>query len=625
VDTALSATVQGSWFETNYAWIGGGLFSQQAIAIRQTTFQNNSAGYGGGVSGTDFDIQNSDFWHNAADNMGGGLRIGGKATVSSSRFISNTARYGGGVDVTVGADAALINNVIADNRANYTAGGLYTEAAMLLAWHTTLARNSSGDGTGATFGTDWSGLYGTVAVMTNTILFSQTLAVSVTVNSTATLNGVLWYSNTANIKGIGFFTVTNELTGTPAFASDGYHLTANSKAINTGVPAGVINDLDGEARDAAPDLGADEYRTCWARLNNDATDYGHAQVAVDASTQATDVVKVAGYCPGAQPRGGAAQSIYLSKTLTIRGGYTTTNWLTSNPIAYPTVLDALHLGRVIYLTGGISATLENLMMRGGSINSSGGGVYNNGARVTLANMIVRDNAVANLYGGGGLCVASSGTLTVTASLVTSNTASYGGGIFNGGGKLVLINTTLSGNHSATSDPALDGGGAIDQWGSSPSATLINSTIVSNTAAIGNVARSGIWLEYGTLVIQNSIVAHNGVTNNLRIENGAVFTSAGYNLTNSGVGTSFTATTDLRNTNPLLGPLQDNGGATWTHALLPNSPAIDRIPLGVNGCGTTLTIDQRGQPRPGTFTHLCDSGAYEAQGIYDHVYLPLIIK
>jgi hypothetical protein len=132
------------------------------------------------------------------------------------------------------------------------------------------------------------------------------------------------------------------------------------------------------------------------------------------------------------------------------------------------------------------------------------------------------------------------------------------------------------------------------------------------------------LENGTLTIQNSIVAGNSVTNNVRVD-GGTFTSLGYNLTNSSAGTPFTATTDLTNTNPLLGSLQNNGGASWTHALLSSSPAIDRIPFGVNGCGTTITTDQRGQPRPGTFTRLCDIGAYEAQGVHYQIYLPLVIR
>jgi len=62
---------------------------------------------------------------------------------------------------------------------------------------------------------------------------------------------------------------------------------------------------------------------------------------------------------------------------------------------------------------------------------------------------------------------------------------------------------------------------------------------------------------------------------------------------------------------MLGPLADNGGATWTHALLPDSPAIDAV--SVVSC--TLPTDQRGVPRPIVQTSPetpCDIGAFEWQ-------------
>jgi fibronectin-binding autotransporter adhesin len=627
VDTTQPVTVQGSLFEANDGWFGGGLHSAQAITIRGTTFQDNSAGYGGGAYLVNADIQNSDFLRNHAVNKGGGLEADGATSLVGARFISNTAAFGGGMYLPVAADARLVNNVIADNRASYNGSGLHAEAASLRSLHVTIARNAGGDRSGVCLATDWTGQYGSVAAMTNTILVSQTVGITATAGNTATLNGVLWYSNTANASGAGAIAVTNAITGTPAFAADGYHLTSLSKAVNAGIAAGVTTDIDGEPRDAAPDMGADEFRTCWVRLNNTSTDYGHVQAAVDASTLPADMVKVAGYCPGVQPRAGVTQTVYIPKSLTVRGGYTTTNWTTSDPTANVTTLDALGRSRVVYLTGGsgVLAALENLTLCGGLVNSEGGGIYDDGAQVTLANTIVRGNSVTSGHGGGGICVWNLGALTVTNSLLTENTASYGGGIFNNTAKLALINSTLSGNQSSTGNPASDGGGAIDQWGTSPSATIVNSTIVSNTAVAINVAKSGIWLESGMLTIQNSIVVGNNLTNNIKVEGSAIFTSQGYNLTNSSAGTPFTATTDLTNTNPLLGPLQNNGGSTWTHALLPSSPAIDRIPFGVNGCGTTITTDQRGQPRPGTFTHLCDIGAYEVQGIYYRVYLPLVIR
>jgi hypothetical protein len=71
---------------------------------------------------------------------------------------------------------------------------------------------------------------------------------------------------------------------------------------------------------------------------------------------------------------------------------------------------------------------------------------------------------------------------------------------------------------------------------------------------------------------------------------------------------------MPNTDPLLGPLQDNGGPTWTHALLPNSPAID---TGDNAqCPPT---DQRNVPRPqdgnGDGESICDIGSYELEGLW----------
>jgi hypothetical protein len=65
--------------------------------------------------------------------------------------------------------------------------------------------------------------------------------------------------------------------------------------------------------------------------------------------------------------------------------------------------------------------------------------------------------------------------------------------------------------------------------------------------------------------------------------------------------------DQSDTNPLIGPLQNNGGSTMTMALLPGSPALDKVPTTGAGCPTT---DQRGIPRPQG--PACDIGAFELQ-------------
>ena len=150
--------------------------------------------------------------------------------------------------------------------------------------------------------------------------------------------------------------------------------------------------------------------------------------------------------------------------------------------------------------------------------------------------------------------------------------------------MTLENSTLSGN-TATGTALSGGGGAIDLY--TGSATITNSTIVSNTAVSPNQAKSGLWLENGTLSLRNSIVATNNGANNF-YRTGGTFTSQGYNLADAWNGLT-TSTGDLT-ANPKLDRLADNGGGTLTHALLPNSPAIDR---GSAACPAT---DQRGQTR-----------------------------
>jgi hypothetical protein len=119
----------------------------------------------------------------------------------------------------------------------------------------------------------------------------------------------------------------------------------------------------------------------------------------------------------------------------------------------------------------------------------------------------------------------------------------------------------------------------------------------------------------TLEMGSTIV--NGFSN-LRNSQGTVI-SQGYNLSSDAGGGVLTNVTDLMHTDPMLGPLQANGGPTWTHALLPGSPAIDR---GFNFSGS-LT-DQRDEGFARTLDDLfvpnalgsdgTDIGAYEVQSV-----------
>jgi len=201
--------------------------------------------------------------------MGGGLFLqSGAATLNGNIISGNTAEGtnwwdgGGGLLICCGSAATLINNVMADNWAT-SGSGLKSRGSSLHLLHTTIARNSGGDGSGV-YIMEEGNTYSTVT-MTNTILVSHTVGISVAGGNTVTVNDVLWYGTPITVSQATTATVTlqNEHWGNPAFAADGYHITPASAALDAGVSAGVASDIDGEARPfgAAPDLGADEWAT----------------------------------------------------------------------------------------------------------------------------------------------------------------------------------------------------------------------------------------------------------------------------------------------------------------------------------------------------------------------------
>ena len=187
------------------------------------------------------------------------------------------------------------------------------------------------------------------------------------------------------------------------------------------------------------------------------------------------------------------------------------------------------------------------------------------------------------------------TLVLTNSTVISNTSTgnSGGGINSYSGTLTLTNSTVSGNS------ALRYGGGILNFGGG-TLTLSNSTVSGNSA---DIAGGGILNDVGTADMVNTIIAGNSAPTSADCS--GFLTSIGHNLIGNNSGCGFTVITgDLVNIDSKLGPLQDNGGPTFTHALLPGSPAIDHVPP--ENC--LVTTDQRGVARPQGVA--CDIGAFE---------------
>ena len=243
--------------------------------------------------------------------------------------------------------------------------------------------------------------------------------------------------------------------------------------------------------------------------------------------------------------------------------------------------------------------------------SIGGGILNTGRGRGRATLSITSSTLngnfASLERGGidndgeldGMAM-----LTVSNSTLTGNKArNAGGGISNDGNSgraaLSINNSTLSGNSSSFAG----GGGILNDHAT---LKLSNSTLSGNSGGQrnGNV----ILNKQGTLEIGDTIL--NAETSNMNIVNDrGRITSFGYNLSSDNGGGVLTGPGDQINTNPILGPLQNNGGPTLTHALLTGSPAVN---AGDPGFTPPPDYDQRGPGFDRVVNGRIDIGAFEAQ-------------
>lgn len=334
--------------------------------------------------------------------------------------------------------------------------------------------------------------------------------------------------------------------------------------------------------------------------------------------------------------------------------------------AESTIIDANQLDRVFRIEGSRTAHIDGVTIRNGFAAGTGaGGGISNGGTLTLSNATI---AGSHAVAGGGIY--NAGILSVIESRISQNTAPDGGGIytigvladvrdstlegniadFDGGGivgtggVVALRNSTISGNRAG-----FDGGGVYDF---SENLSVVDTTISQNDAdrSGGGVKKGdGTANVYNATIVFNHADADNdsngiagGISNassgfsfvNLRNtllagnftsggpgtfsfldDCAGALTGSGENLIRAAVVTQCTLEGDSGSWNVLndvntLGPLQDNGGPTQTHALLEGSNAIDGTSGSdcVDDQGVPLTTDQRGAPRVTGVS--CDIGAFE---------------
>ncbi len=194
---------------------------------------------------------------------GGGLIGVNTATkIFSNKIISNVTSNGSAGIYLIYGVPVLVNNVIANNHitGSYSGSALYIRMTSPDMVHNTIINNTSSNGAAIQFfnypGEEYSHLE-----MTNTIMISQAIGISVTGGNTATINGILWFDTPITITQAttASVAVQNQWVGNPLFDLDGYHLTSGSAAKDKGVETTFLTDIDNQQRIPQPDLGADEY------------------------------------------------------------------------------------------------------------------------------------------------------------------------------------------------------------------------------------------------------------------------------------------------------------------------------------------------------------------------------
>lgn len=294
----------------------------------------------------------------------------------------------------------------------------------------------------------------------------------------------------------------------------------------------------------------------------------------------------------------------------ILGGSITNNHATNGDgggvLGVSNIVDSTISGNTAVTNGGGLAgvgLIQTSTISGNTAVTGGGGYFGDSV---VENSTISGNTVTAGPGGGLL-----GNILLLRSVTVSGNAAPAG---DGGGvqamqSLRVVSSTVSGN-SAGGDGVNSGrGGGIFVGEVTATRLISGSTVTANSAVIGGgLFKATQSLGSAPIDVQNTIVAGNIAPSQCAVSPFATIHSLGHNIDGDS-SCAFTGPGDQINTDPLLAALAPNGGPTQTHALQPNSPAIDR-----GDPAACLATDQRGAPSPfdgdATGGTLCDVGAFE---------------
>jgi hypothetical protein len=697
-------TVSGN----NGSYIGGGIINNGSLTVTDSTVADNSAGEGGGgimnYNGT-LTLTGSTMSGNSGQ-YGGAIQNLNSLTITNSTISQNNSSAGGGAIYNQGGNASITDSTISNDTAGGDGGGgIYVNNGSVDVTNSTVTGNTGNPAAGTNAGgivnvdgvvgvTDSTisgnsgGISNGAATGTGTVSVAATIVANSASGSdcygTITDDGY----NLDDDGTCGFTAGDNDLSDKPA-GLDPSGLQNNGGSTETialepgSAAAHAVNsaslcstpDQRGITRPTPCDIGAYQTASTVVTNCNDSGTGSLRQAIIDSASGDTVTFASALSC----------QTINLASPIDILANVTIDGSGAPNGIEVSQDSSESqdgNYGEVDFdIASGVTATLSGLtidvnedtgfgsggIQNDGTLavtdstvaNNQGPGFYNDGA-LTITNSTVSNDLGGPDSDGGGGIVNYQGTLIISNSTLSGNTATsgtHGGAIENDDGTVSIIGSTISDNVTASAE---DGGGIDTQGGS---LNVSNSTLsgnvggaitddggtvgVSDSTFSGNSAGGGIQETDGTLTVANSTFWYNTegsaisnlggsaavssstflgntgykgagglynasgslsvaatiISNNGKVKScSGTITDLGYNLSDNDTCGFSAANHSQSGVRPELGPLEDNGGPTQTVGLDPGSPAI----AAVNSSSLCSTPDQRGVSRPTP----CDIGAVQ---------------
>ena len=616
VDVASEISFDQSNLQHNTATMsGGGIFNNGRLTVTQSLVGNNRAAQNGGAisndgwalileselldnavqSALDFNVQGAALANFGTANvvestvsgniafhddtyfdhvaLGGGILNANQIVISGSFITNNAADIGGGVRIADSVYSRIESDtVIGSNTASELGGGIFVtrDVSTHLIGISLTGNVALGAGLGG----------GLMASGDSNVRLTQTF---VSGNSAATSGGGVhvesFFGEVVSVR-LERATIENNsatLTGGGIALRDnaGEASILDSVVRNNQAHDGAGLDVSGSAAGISVTLTEIEANTA-------THDGGGIRVAQGASIGLTESA-VSGNVAGYQGGGIRVSDSYVS---------------TSDSAIFGNV--ALDDGGGMHISGitsPISSGIFDSRLYQNSAVYGGGIMVTDGCELTISHSTLSGNTASQL--GGGLAVQNEAHVSIWRSTLSGNEGLGGGGglsvIY---GALDVNQSTISGNRGP-----FGGGMHLFSYGNRPGFNFYSTTITDNEATQRG---GGVLLTGGDLLVSNSIVAGNQATlaPDIMMPTGTTATLAlEFSLLGDNDGSPLMEASPDANGNlvggpsgvldPMLSPLQLNGGSTETHLPYLGSPVID---FGDPAIQPSTTFDQRFEER-----------------------------